>query len=77
MTPTERIAAAEAVRQKSDTLYKVPPGDRLIGSRVVRHLQGDISRVTLNKRVKRGLIPAPDTTINGLNYWLESRFVRR
>ena len=76
MTPAERIAAAEAVRQKSE-VFKVPAGDRLIGSAVVRRLRGGISRVTLNKHVKKGLVPEPDTTIAGLNYWLESRFVQR
>jgi hypothetical protein len=69
-----RTAAATSARRETRN-FLVPPGDRLIPARRVRELRGGISRVTLARHVRDGVVPPPDARIAGNNFWLESRFV--
>ncbi len=71
MKSTQAATAARQINREC----KIPPGDRLINGRRVRELRGNVTRQTLCRHIKTGVVPPPDAVINGLNYWLESRFV--
>ncbi|WP_119460648.1 AlpA family phage regulatory protein [Rhodospirillaceae bacterium SYSU D60014] len=56
----------------SRTEYDTSLPDRLVPSRKVRQLTGDICEATLWRRLQRGQFPHP-VKINGRNYWRASQ----
>jgi DNA-binding transcriptional MerR regulator len=49
---------------------------RLIGIRAVRARYGDVNARTIDRWLKRQLIPPPDRRINNRRYWYEHKLDR-